>query len=300
MTNHSFPNSNPPCHTIPEIDEIERLLRTYRPSPNSHLFEKVAEVTWMKSTSPLSYQRTKIQMPSINRKMTTRWALVFLSVLLAVTLVMFTPIGGSLAQSISRFFQIAPSDHVTEVVSLTPFPTPDSGYPYNLYTLSIAQAETLAGFKVKALTEDLLPPNWVFHGANYEPENQKVSLFYSLPSLNSTPEQRMEAIYMYISEQRGEFENYNWSECPNGTITEVKINNWPAELADGAVWETNTAPTPGVTREWVCEKVEPGTAMALRWEETDLKYEISVVQFAENTLVWLTQSDLLNLAENMK
>jgi hypothetical protein len=300
MTNHSFPNSNLQHHTIPEIDEIEGLLRTYRPNPDSHLFEKVAEITWMKSTSPLSNQKTKTQMPGINRKMTTRWAFVFLSVLLAVTLVMLTPVGRSLAQSITRFFQIAASDHVTEVVSLTPIPTADPGYPYNLYTLSIAQAEALAGFKVKALADDLLPQNWVFHGANYEPENQKVRLFYSLPSLKSTPEQRMESIYMYIDEQRGEFENQNWSECPNGSITEVKINNWPAELADGAVWSTFTAPTPGVTREWVCEKTEPGSAMTLRWEERDLKYEISVDQFAENTSVWLTRSDLLNLAENMK
>jgi hypothetical protein len=39
---------------------------------------------------------------------------------------------------------------------------------------------------------------------------------------------------------------------------------------------------------------------SIRWEETDLKYEITVTQFAEDLSLWLSQADLIHLAENMK
>jgi hypothetical protein len=293
MSDHLIPDSKSPQQTIPEIDEIEAVLRTYRPAPDPHLYTRIAAAAWMKPEVAAPNHRANIR-----QRVTYRWAFAFLAVLLVCAFMLFTSPGRSLAQSITRFFQVAPSDRETEVVSLTPFPTPNPGYPYNLYTLNITQAELLAGFKVKQLAD--LPSNaWVFHGARYDPESQGVILFYTLPALDSTPSNPKEDIYLYASEQRGEF-NQEWKQCPNGTITQVKVNSWPAELADGAVWSTYTQPTPGVTREWVCERTDPGTAMTLRWQETDLKYEISVDQFAENTSVWLSPSDLVNIASHLK
>ena len=298
MSEHTLSSSRPSQHTPPEIDEIEALLRAYRPNPSQRLYVQAAAADWMKPANFMTHRRTRMQTPIIRQKLLLRWMFVFVSTLLIFLVILFTPMGRSLAQSFTQFFQIAPSDHTTEVVSLTPYPTPDPEYPYNLYTLSIAQAEALAGFKVRELTN--LPSNrWAFHGAKYESENQQVSLFYSLPSLDSTPDNPQEVTYLYVSEQRGEFE-YSWGLCPNGTITEVKVNNWPAELSDGAVWVTTTPPTPGITREWGCQPVPSGSAMMLRWDEIDLKYEITVAQFAEDTSTWMNHQDLLNLAENMK
>ena len=182
---------------------------------------------------------------------------------------------------------------------MTPFPTSDPGYPYNLYTLNIAQAEALAGFKVKAVTG--LPDKWIFRGASYDSKNQQVELFYSLPAVDSTADNPKEAIYLYVSEFKGEFDkDANWAECPDGAITKLKINGWPAELSNGTIWETFTPPTPGVTREWKCVKTDPESVMDLRWQETDLKYQFSVNQLTDNTSLWLTQSDLIKLAETMK
>jgi hypothetical protein len=294
MSDHLLPDSTPPQQTTPDTAEIEALLRTYRPDPGQHLYEQVAKAAWMKPQPRSHPWRTNFR-----PKITSRWALAFFSILLAFALILLTPQGRSLAQSITQFFTFANSDHRTELLSMTPFPTPDPGYPYNLYTLNIAQAEAFAGFKLKLVTD--LPDKWLFRGAKYDPKNQQVDLFYSLPAADSTADEPKEAVYLYVSELKGEFDkDADWAECPDGTITKLKINGWPAELSDGAIWETNTPPTPGVTREWKCVKTDPGSVMDLRWQETDLKYEFSVDQLSDDTSLWLTQSDLIKLAETMK
>ena len=294
MSDHLLPDSTPPQQTTPETAEIETLLRTYRPDPSQHLYEQVAKAAWMQP-QPASRPR----MANFRSKITSRWALAFFSVLLVIALILLTPQGRSLAQSITQFFTFANSDHRTEVLSMTPIPTPDPGYPYNLYTLNIAQAEALAGFKLKLVTG--LPDKWLFHGAMYDPKNQQVDLFYSLPSPDSTADNPKEAIYLYVSELKGEFyKNPEWGECPDSAIKKLKINGWPAELSIGTTWETNTPPTPGVTRVWKCVVSDSEFSMDLRWQETDLKYELSVDQLTDDTSLWLAQPDLIKLAGNMK
>jgi hypothetical protein len=211
---------------------------------------------------------------------------------------MVTSLGSSVAQAIAGFFHLAHSDHATEVIPLTPFPTHDPGYSSDTYPLNLSQAETVAGFKVKGISD--LPANWVFHGAEYKPENQGVRLFYSRPSSEGSSADPNEDIYLYLSEQKGDFDNYDFGQCPNGTISEVKVNQWPGELADGAVWMTFDPPTPGAAINWICEKTDPGIAMILRWEETDLKYEIIISQFAKDHSTWLSPTELITLAENLK
>jgi hypothetical protein len=298
MSDHSLPNSKPLQESTPEIDEIEGLLRTYRPNPGQRLYTQVATSDWLKPTDTFTYPGAKRHISIRPNKLSLRWALSFIPVLLIFTLVLLTPLGSSLAQSVTRFFQIAPSDHMTEVISLTPYPTSEERSIYDLHSLSASQAEKLAGFKVKTLAE-LPSRRWRFHGAEYDAENQRVSLFYSLPSIYGTPMDPVEDIILFISEQRSAFKDY-YRLCPNVTITEVDINSWPAELADGGVWGAEMPPTPETPQEYECKPVAAGEAMILRWEETDLKYEITVVQFAEDTSVWLSHADLLNLAGNMK
>jgi hypothetical protein len=305
MTSRIFSNSTPQQHIVPELEEIEGMLRTYRPNPGSQLADKVAELTWMSQTSSLDQYQTPVKIPFFNQKRAARWALGFLSVLFLILLLTFTNIGQIAAQSISRFFKISTVNYVREVVSTTPLPTASSNLPYDQYTLSIEQAEAQAGFNIKSLAT-LPSADWVFHGAKYEPETRGISLFYSLPDREFSTTQR-EDIYLYITAQKSEFEDSRWwGECPKSVIIEVKVNNWPAELADGASWETDTKPTPGVERVWICRVTDPGTTMNLRWDEPDLKYNISVAQMglngegADMTIPWLDQQDLINLAENLK
>lgn len=273
---------------IPNLEEIEGLLRSYQPIPTPTISEQVARATWAGQVVKVRFW----QIPS------WRLASAAVLVILVFSLGLLTPAGKSLAESISQFFQFAPASQATEIVSTTPLPVEDSGYPYNQYLLTPEQAQAAAGFPVKTL--DDLPAGWVFWGARYDADQQRVSLFYSLPSTDSSPEQRNESAYLYVQQQKGEYENFSLGTCPNGTFQKVMVNTYQAELTDGAIWVTYTQPTPGVERVWVCERTEPGTVMVLRWQEADLKYEINLTQFVEETPARLTGPDLIHLAEFMR
>lgn len=304
MTNPLFSKITSIKQGVPEIEEIEGLLRTYRPSPGSGLQDKVAAAAWMNPTNTLNQRKRSLSMPIFNQKRTSRWALAFLSILFVVLLLTLTNVGQSLAESISRFFKVSSVNNFFEVVPVYTGPTSSPNYPYDQFTLSIEQAEEQAGFKIKSLSA-LPNEDWVFHGASYEPETQGIQLFYSLPNKELSTN-HMEEIYLYITEQKMDFENSEWGACPNNPIHEVKVNNWPAELDDGSTWQTETEPTPGVKRLWICRVIGPGVFMTLRWEETELKYSISVDQIglngegADMTIPWLDQQDLIDLAENLK
>lgn len=274
--------------TVPNLEEIEGLLRSCQPTPAPDLSQRVSRATWARPAEKLRIW----QIPA------WRYALAAVLVILAFSLGWLTPAGKSLADSISQFFQFAPAPQATEIVSTTPMPTADPGYPYNQYLLTPEQAQAAAGFTVKTL--DGLPAEWVLQGARYDPEWQRVSLFYSLPSAESSPQQRMEDAYLYVYQQKGEFENFSLGSCPNGTFQKVMVNAYPAEFTDGAIWTTYTQPTPGIEREWVCERTDPGTVMTLRWQEDALKYEINLTQFVEDASVQLSASDLIQLAESMR
>lgn len=274
--------------TVPNLDDIESMLRSCQPTPAPGLSQRVARATWARPATKVNFW----QIPA------WRYGMAVVVVLLAFSFGLLTPAGRSLADSISQFFQFAPAPQATEIVSSTPLPTADPGYPYNQYLLTPEQAQAAAGFTVQTL--DGLPENWVLQGARYDAEWQRVSLFYSLPSADSSPEQRMENAYLYVYQQKGEFENFFLDSCPNGTFQKVMVNANEAEFTDGAIWVTYTEPTPGIEREWVCERTEPGSVMTLRWQEGDLKYEINLTQFVEDASLRLTGPDLIHLAEAMR
>lgn len=303
MTNHSFSNQSSQQSAVPEIEEIEAQLQTYRPNPGSGLQDKVANTLWMNQSSSLNRHKNSHFMAGFHQKQITRWALAFLSVLFVVLLLTFTNIGQIVASSVSRFFKIAPSNYQTQIVDTTPMSTLEPGFQYKGYTLNIEQAEALSGLQIKSLA--VLPTkDWVFRGAENKPEKQGVSLLYGLPS-KKPDVYRQDDILVYIFEQKGDFEDFMWGECTDGAVKEVKINNWPGELDNGSTWQTHTEPTPGVKQEWFCV-IQSEVVMTLRWEETDIKYEISVQQLglngegADMTIPWLTEQDLINLAESLK
>lgn len=305
MTDPLFSKNTIRYQETPEIRQLEEMLKTFRPIPGTNLPDKVAAAAWNKPTTPPIIQEPHTVVRSIERSTVVRWSMALLAVVAIALLIAFTNLGQSLAESISRFFKVSIVNVVTEVVSSTPQPTTSSNYPYDQYTLSIEQAEAQAGFEIKSIAT-LPNADWVFHGAKILPEVQGVTLFYSLPD-KTLSSNRVEMIYLYITEQKGEFENHDWmGECPDGSIQNIEVNQWPAELADGTTWQTETEPTPGVKRTWICQIVDPGTTMTLRWAETDLNYEISIFQMglsgegADMTLPWLSQQDLIYLAENLK
>jgi hypothetical protein len=280
-------------NSAPDIEEIETILRSFKASPDEQFYQVVVQSAWYRRPGAVGNER---QPAFLSRRRGYGLAFALLAVILLAGLILVTPVGESFAETISRFFKLSPSAHATETVSLTPMPTNDPGYPYNQYSLTVAQAEKLAGFKVKIPAT--LPEGLLFNGVKYESDLQKVSLFYSGSKEGNN---RRSNIYLYVVEQKGAFENFNWGLCPNGTLRQVEINGWPAELAGGAVWVTTTEPTPGVEREWICQAVDPGAAMDLRWQEDSIRYDINIAQFvSEGEHPQLTEEDLIEMAESLK
>jgi hypothetical protein len=280
-----------PFKSQPSIENIENLLRSYSPEPPVELKVQVAKRSWEKTIE--AYPARVFWKPSP----AWQFGLVFGVVLLLFILSLFTPFGKGLAQSISQFFRLAPSDTIIETVSLTPIPTPDPGYPYNLYNLAPGQAEKLAGFTVKKLPN--VPNGWLFFGARYEAEKEKVSLFYGRLRQPVSQDLPKTDIDLTINQQKSVFDELDWGNCPNGTLKKVTIHGQTAELLDGAVWVTYTQPTPGIKREWTCEQVDTNTVLTLRWQEKGLNYEVNLTQFVGEGSPVLSSEELLQLVETL-
>ena len=263
------------------VEEIEKMLRSFRPEPRSRFSR-----TLMRRYAPeISRFGGLPQALRRNRR-------VIVIAILALALLL-TPLGTSLAQTLARFFRFANETVQLETVSLTPMSSPNPDYPYNEYTLSKAQAETEAGFALKTLPAFVDgPQGWQFHGYNYDALLNSVKQLYTYRTGDDP------SIYLFLTTQSSLFEE-DWGFCPNGTLHETEVNGLEAEVLDGAVWTTYSEATPGAEREWRCEAMH-GQALALRWVEDGLYYEISVTQFETRSDLLLGREDLVELAEGLR
>lgn len=276
-------NKSTSYYPAPEFQEIESLLRSLQINPNDRLYKKISGADWVSPAVSLRPEGLEKIEPS--KKYVRRIAYIF--IILVFIFFLLVPSEHGLAQIISRFFKVAPVTEMTQVISLTPRPTDDPGYPYNLYSLTVAEAAVLAGFEIKFPMGTL--DDWVFHGANYDEEKEKAELFFTI-------DYQGRKNYLYLAQMKSEFKN-DWGQCPNGTIEHVMVNQWPAELAYGAVWTTYDKPIPGTEQEWVCEKVGD-LVRTLRWEEDDLRYSVSITKFSEEFK--FDRDDLIEVAESLK
>lgn len=267
MPNKKMSSSFSSQPSPPEIEHLEQILRGYKLSPGKRFYEKLAGQAWLEPDLSLAASAKKENLPAKSNRL--RFASIIAAVIVAVF--MITPFRDAVAQIVSRFFKVSPSEQIVVTVSLTPYPTPDPEYSFNQeVNLTIPEAEYLAGFKVKA--PSVLTDEWEFQGARYKEEEGKVTLFYYAENLDD-----YSLGYLFINQFQGDFKN-NWGLCPNGVIEEVSVGGWPAEVAHGAVWTTYQQATPGAEREWQCEKDFGLAIYFLRWEEGEMKYEIKLSQ----------------------
>ena len=270
-------------------EEIEKLIGTFRPTPSKKLYYWASQEGWKgRADTP------RWSIGNIFQRRVMRLAVAFGLVVLLSGLSLFTSWGQSYAQSIFRFFQVAPSSFRTEIVSMTPIPSPDLNYPYNQYRLTVIQAQDQAGFKV--LTPGELPGKFTYHGALYDPELKKIGLLYTIGPLSGETNGSPYG-WVYVNEQLTDFEQ-DWGVCPTGEIRQVDINGKPAEIASGITWMTDQRPEPGAKREWVC--VASGDSFAIRWQVNDLRMEISVAQFPGEDSLYFTQQNLIDFAMSFK
>lgn len=281
-----FDYKPPDLGATPDEAELEELLQGFQLSPGENFYKLISSQAWFQGSTNQSARR-KLQ------RFRTRVVYVVLGIIGVIGFLLFTPAGRTFADEISKFFQFSRTESYVESIPNDPLPTSIPDFPYSLYLLSVEEVESLAGFDVKFPND--LSHEWEFHGARYEEDLTRASLFftYSREGIDQ-PE-----IYMFIRQLRGEFDqDQPWEFCPNGTLIETKVGKWPAEMLVGAVWMTYSPPEPGTQREWVCEKVNDNQVRILRWKEDVANYEISADQPEVHEEI-LTHQDIIDIAESI-
>src|SRR5512133_1542016 len=113
-------SSLPPNDQDDRNEEIESILKSFRPSPSQNLYQWAAQERW-KGQLPTSRWNN----PVIFQRRSLRWVGSLGLILLLIGLSLLTSWGQSYAQTIFQFFQFATSSSRTERVSMTPIPSPD-------------------------------------------------------------------------------------------------------------------------------------------------------------------------------
>jgi len=148
--------------------------------------------------------------------------------------------------------------------------------PYS-FTQTVAEAEALAGFDV--LEPAHLPAGYVFDGAFYEPQSQKVAMkFVSQDGINGT---------LYIYQQRGEMTT---DPSISAYVTPVAVGNAQGEYVRGA-WVYDS---PGSTPTW-----DPHADFySLSWQKDGFVFSISFL--GGETIPPIFLEELIVIAESLK
>jgi hypothetical protein len=210
-----------------------------------------------------------------NRKIVVS-ALIIIALL---TIVLITPQGRALAQSILQFFTRAESDTLPiQPFQLTPIPetvTPDPGY---VFDKTVIEAGKEAGFAV--LMPTFLPKTLAFEGASYEPDLHIVRIFYSYDSTTNG---------LVIREEH--FQTSDDCELcgvvgAGADIKIIQIGGITGEYVEG-VWKlTDNGPV------WESDPY----LKTIRWQKNDIAFELLYIGSPED----VTKSDLVAIAESMK
>jgi hypothetical protein len=268
--------SHPPSSDRqPESENIEMLLRSFRPSPSIKVQRWAANEGW--KNQPAAHQ------PRIGQLLGTRGfrlSMAAAALLILLGLALQTTWGKAYADSLFQFFRVASSTLRSEIVSQTPMPT------YEPFSLTIAQAQQQAGFVL--FLPERLPTGFTFQGANVGSDPRQVEIMYSASSPSAL---------LNVTEQMSEFDR-SWETCPTGTITPVDINGRSGELANGIAWITEQEPTPGAERQWTC--IAGDEAFELRWQAGELRITIDLTQLGGEGSARITPDQLVDVARSMK
>lgn len=150
----------------------------------------------------------------------SRLAYVSLTVIALLALAFTTPQGRAFAQSVLQFFTRAESNSfpVEEPVTQTDASVPTAMPPSPL--ISVAEAETLAGFDLAELPS--VPQGFEYLGARMY--GNYVSIEYAVPGGGGN---------LILMQSREGFLQSEWDQVPADAIVPVKVDGVDAEYAQG-------------------------------------------------------------------
>ena len=259
----------------PDDNQIIDWLGSVRPTPGAEFYQKAAHQPWAAGEHP---PRKAGFFP---RRVA---AIAGLALLLVVVISLTSPSLEVLAQRWLQFFLPKTSDQTTVQI-----PISEISDPAGRFTLTIAEAEALAGFTARVPAE--LPSDFRFSGAAYEAERGAIVLNYMTQSGGVLRIIQSRAVEEY--QQIG----------ASAEVEMVSVGGLSGEYLRGAwvIPEVKSAlDTPAKTTLPLQATWNPAAnSQMLRWQSGEMLFEIIVAGGVENQPGYLDKEDLIALAEQM-
>jgi hypothetical protein len=266
---------------------LEKLLGSFQPVPSQKFYRRFQtspwidasrrnRAEWMTFSGLLRYPR---------RNMVA--ALAFL-IILGISSLLFVPDLRGVAQNLLHYLQPAQSDRIAVPVKI---PYPDDAESFGTpqyFSLSLAQAEEMAGFKLKEIYFPIR--DLKIGGAHYDPDLDRVVTLYTIDDGT-----------LYFSQRRiGNTQEYSQIGA-SAPVEIVRVHELDGEYVSGG-WRVNpesalllstSAPGKQVDLSAVWDSQLP--QQILRWREGDFLLEILAVGDRS-----LGKEGLLLIAESVK
>lgn len=234
---------------------LARLMADFQPHPGPCFYQRMAAAPWNAPRRRVSLLRILA-------------ASALSLVLIAAAAAAYPPLQAS-ATRLLNFFSSSPTASL-ELEFVVPDPAKNNleqGIILSDFPLSLAEAEALAGYPVRRLSE--IPAGFQLAGADYDPKLQGITLQYRAAGQMILLYQRPIAL-VHESSRIG----------PNTAVQKVQVRNTDGELVRGG-WRLSSG-------SQLLEDSPPGTPVSLkiywdanypqltlRWQDTDMAYELS-------------------------
>jgi hypothetical protein len=292
MSHPSQDNSvrpNLPHKTSPPSEaELVNLLNRLRPSPEARFLQRFENAPW-KNSSPISenppekWARVWYKQPVV---LISRWALAVFILLLVMGSIFFSQSIQATASRLMRYFSPASSDQAQVLFTLPPLEGPDKSLTPGPFSLSISEAEQMAGFKLK--TFPAIPAGLTFGGAVYETDLQAVTLKYI----------GNDHTLLFTQRKLGKIEEVSQIGA-SAPVEKVSVGAAQGEFVTGG-WIFNdepekATPAPGATVSVNITWDANVPQHILRWQEGDMLFKI-----ISSGSQMLDKISLIQLAEQIK
>jgi hypothetical protein len=280
MSNAEFPQPD----RSPDEERLVVLLERFRPRPTGRFYRRMASAPWRTGDSPRRWYWGILA----HRRILAAATLV---ILVTVFALFVSPSLAVVARQLMRFF--APNPSASMVLQVT-VPSPGDpgvfGSP-DYFSLSLAEAEELAGFELKEVPPSAAGawfPRLEFAGAHYDPEMKAAVLRYKADNRS----------LFFTQRQPGPVQEFS-SIGPNARVEIVPVRGVEGEYVAGG-WRTDRpdAGTPQSDTQVNLDVIwDPALPQRiLRWQEENIYYEI-LISAALGRSLDLGKDDLVKLAE---
>ena len=272
-----------PRPNAPDENEIESMLRRFKPEPSPRFHQRMQTAPWHRSRHAHGPNREGrwLSPPRLV------WGLVIVLVVSLLGAVILIPPVRAIARQIIYSFISAPSNQIEIQATLS---SPGDLFNYtdpSNFTLSLDEAQSLAGFQVRQILP--IPAGLTLVGARYDPDYHALTILY-----------RDAHFSLFLTQRTLGNSQDVFSIGQAATVEVVKIGVIQAEYVQGGWKAISTQPAPenqargnliNITATW--DSTLPQST--LRWQAGGIAYEIRAVGEGGPT-----QSDLINWANELK